>query len=103
MTDVFHSTGHAINRQAQRNLSEQDVEFVFKYGRYVRRAGVIHIFLGRRDIPVDKEIQRQFGHLEGTTLVMDKAANKLTLITAYRNRRGFKQIRTKSKYDRCAS
>ncbi|NJL34755.1 MAG: DUF4258 domain-containing protein [Chloroflexaceae bacterium] len=100
---MLQPTDHSIHRQSRRNLSDADVQFVFQHGRCVRRAGVMHIFLGRRDIPGDKETQRQFGHLEGTTLVLDRMADTLILITAYRNRRGFKHIRTKAKYERYAS
>lgn len=94
-------TRHAESRQAQRNLSPEDIEFVWEYGRRVRCAGVLHIFLGKRDIPVEREVARRFARLEGTTLVMDDTWNELVLITAYRNRRGLKQIRAKQKYERC--
>lgn len=83
-------------------MSETDVAFVLDYGRHVRCAGATHVFLGRRDIPADKEIQRQFSHLEGTVLVLGDDDQELVLITAYRNRDGLKDIRTKTKYRRVA-
>ncbi len=91
---------HARSRQAQRNLSDHDVRFVLEHGRRLRCAGVLHVFLGRRDIPTDKSLYRRFAHLEGTTLILDDTHPEIFLITAYRNRQGFKQIRRKSKYDR---
>ncbi len=94
-------TGHAINRQAQRNLSCDDIEFVLQHGRRMRCAGAIHVFLGQRDIPQDKVSATRFGRLEGTTLVMDDCQEQAVLITAYRNRNGLKQIRAKTKYERC--
>ncbi len=98
----IQATMHAGCRQAQRNLSDDDIAFVFAYGRHVRAAGALHIFLGRRDIPKASDIARCFAHLEGTVLIMDDTADVPVLITAYRNRRGLKAIRTKTKYNRGA-
>ena len=98
---TIRSTSHAQSRQARRNLSDQDVQFVFEHGRRMRCAGALHVFLGRRDIPADKEIHSRFAHLEGTMLVMDDTQGEAILITAYRNRRGLKQLRARAKYDRC--
>ena len=100
MNTMIRPTGHATSRQAQRNLSDQDIRFVFEHGRRVRCAGALHIFLGKRDIPQDKRTYRRFAHLEGTTLVMDDTQDEAVLITAYRNRRALKQIRSKAKYER---
>jgi hypothetical protein len=94
-------TRHAENRQAQRSLSLEDIRFVWEHGRRVRCAGALHIFLGKRDIPAERDVARRFDRLEGTTLVMDDTRDELVLITAYRNRRGFKQIRAKRKYEHC--
>ncbi len=94
-------TMHAQSRQAQRNLSTEDIWFVWEHGRRVRCAGALHVFLGKRDLPVDRILARRFAHLEGTTLVMDDRSHEVVLITAYRNRRGLKQIRAKRKYERC--
>jgi hypothetical protein len=101
MDRTLLQTGHAVHRQAQRNLSDRDVQFVLEYGRRIYCAGVLHIFLAQRDIPSDKWIQRRYGRLEGTTLVMDTTdEDELVLITAYRNRRALKNIRSKAKYDK---
>ena len=96
-------TSHARDRQAQRNLSAADVEFVWEYGRRYRCAGALHIFLGRRDLPEDKMLYRRFARLEGTTLVLDDSYAEPVLITVYRNRRATKQIRSKARYERCRS
>ena len=93
-------TVHALNRQAQRNLSDDDVRFVLAHGRRVHNAGALHVFLGGRDIPADKTLAQRYGRLEGTVLVLNCAAGEWTLITAYRNRRGLKAVRAKRKYDR---
>ncbi len=62
---------------------------------------VLHVFLGRRDIPADKTIHSRFAHLEGTMLMMDDTQGEVVLITAYRNRRGLRRLRAKAKYDCC--
>lgn len=103
MQAAMRYTDHAMHRQAQRNLSDRDIAFVMQYGRWIHCAGVVHVFLGQRDIPNDRDIQQQFGRLEGTTLVLNETRDSLVLITAYRNRRGYKQIRSKTKYDRSAA
>ena len=94
-------TDHARERQAQRNLSAEDVQFVWEYGRAYRCAGAVHVFLGRRDLPADKTMYQRFARLEGTTLVLDDTDTEPVLITVYRNRRGIKRIRSKTKYERC--
>lgn len=93
-------TFHALNRQAQRNLSPDDVRFVLRHGRRVHNAGALHVFLARRDIPTNKMLAQRYGRLEGTTLVLHCVNGGWTLITAYRNRRGLKAVRQKTKYDR---
>jgi hypothetical protein len=100
MQHMLYPTIHALHRQAQRNLSDDDIQFVMKHGRRIHCAGALHVFLGWRDIPSDKELARRYGRLEGTVLVLAQAADELVLVTAYRNRRALKAVRAKTKYDR---
>ena len=100
MQATIFSTAHALNRQAQRNLSADDVRFVLTHGRRIHSAGALHVVLGGRDIPGDKDLARRYGRLEGTVLVRHPSPDGLVLITTYRNRRGFKAVRAKQKYDR---
>lgn len=93
-------TVHALNRQAQRNLSDDHVQFVLAHGRRVHNAGALHVFLARRDIPANKMLAQRYGRLEGTVLVLHGTNDDWTLITAYRNRHGLKAVRAKRKYDR---
>lgn len=102
MQQILYPTVHALHRQAQRNLSDDDIQFVLMYGRRVYCAGALHVFLGGRDIPGDKTVARRYGRLEGTTLVLAHSTGGLALVTAYRNRRGLKAMRAKAKYDRRA-
>lgn len=90
-------TRHARLRQAQRNLSDEDVAFILEHGRELRNSGVLHVFLGRRDMP-DEQTFRRYQHLEGAVLVLDDAHDLPVLITVYRNRRGLKRIRRQTKY-----
>ncbi len=86
-------TKHATQRQAHRNLSHADVDFVWTHGRQVRSMGALHIFLGRRDIPTDKATASRYARLQGTTLVLDDTQPQHVLITVYRNRRALKRLR----------
>lgn len=90
-------SAHSIVRQAQRNLSAHDIEFIAMHGYSIHSGGARHVFLRRRDIPGDKATYQRFAHLEGTTLVLKDENEYAVLITAYRNRNGQKAIRAKSK------
>lgn len=91
-------TDHARTRQAQRNLSDEEVTFVLDHGQSLRSGGALHIFLGRRDMPSDQEGCRRYQHLEGAVLVLNDMGDAPVLITVYRNRRGLREIRRKTKY-----
>jgi hypothetical protein len=91
-------TDHARTRQAQRNLSDEEVAFVLDHGQYVRSGGALHVFLGRRDMPGDRDSCRRYQHLEGAVLVVNDTGDVPVLITVYRNRRGLREIRRKAKY-----
>lgn len=95
-------SNHARLRQAQRNLKDDEVAFIMRHGRRIRSGGVLHIFLGRRDIPTDRATFQKYHHLEGATLVINDAGKTPVLITVYRNRRALRDIRRKQKYDRAA-
>lgn len=94
-------TYHAQQRQTRRNLSAEDVQFVWAYGRRYRCAGALHVFLAGRDLPGDKTLYRRFARLEGTTLVLDDTHPEPVLITVYRNRRATRQLRSKAQRQRC--
>jgi hypothetical protein len=99
----IRQTYHARIRQAQRNVSDENLAFVLDYGRRIRSGGALHIFLGRRDLPRDPELRRWHAHLEGVVLVVDDTGDAPVLLTVYRNRAGLKDIRRKAKYQRVAS
>src|SRR5262245_37027352 len=99
MQRTLRTTTHADVRQAQRNLSAQDIDFVIAHGQCFYSGGARHIFLRNRDLPRDKASYRQFARLEGTTLVIKEEGDIAVLLTTYRNRQGLKAIRRKGKYD----
>ncbi len=88
---------HAGQRLAQRNLSFEDVCYVFAHGRLHHRGKALFVHLGRRDIPASDLRTDRYRRLEGTILVLDPMTGQC-LTTAYRNRRtGSRDIKRKSK------
>ena len=89
---------HAGRRLAQRNLTPEDVRYVFTHGRLYHTGKAVFVHLGLRDIPLDHRRIDQLRRLEGTVLVLDPATGQ-HLTTAYRNRRrGSRDIKRKCKY-----
>ncbi len=97
-TAVSSISAHAGLRLAQRNLSQDDVRYVFAHGRIYHAGKAQFVHLGLRDIPDDdRKIDRR-RRLEGTVLVLDPSSGQ-HLTTAYRNRRhGCRDIKRKPKY-----
>jgi len=90
---------HADRRLAQRNLSFEDVRYVFAHGRIHHAGKALFVHLGLRDIPADQRRDDHIRRLEGTVLVLDPSTGE-HLTTAYRNRRkGSRDIKRKSKHD----
>ena len=84
---------------AQRNLTYSEIEYVCDHGRRVHRAGVVHYYLGWRDIPVGDRRNARIQELEGTTvLVGGDSADEV--VTVYRNRNGTINLRRKTKFNR---
>jgi len=96
----FHTT-HGKWRMAQRRLNEAEIEYVMLHGVRYRRAGVLHFYLRKKDIPTADRRFDQYSRLEGTVVLLD-SRNGAVMITAYRNRRpqALKAIRRKAKYNR---
>jgi hypothetical protein len=89
---------HADRRLAQRNLSFEDVRYVFAHGRMHHAGKALFVHLGLRDIPADHLRDDHLRRLEGTVLVLDPTTGQ-HLTTAYRNRRkGSRDIKRKSKH-----
>jgi hypothetical protein len=88
-------TLHARRRSARRNVAPDAVEYVLAYGRMIQRTGVMFFFLGHRDIPACDRCASWAARLEGTIVLV---APDGTVITVYRNRRGWRPIVRKMKY-----
>lgn len=89
---------HATKRSAQRNLSYDEICFIVRHGRRIRRTGVIYCQLQANCIPADLSPQHPFQRLVGATVVLNNAGT--SVITVYRNGSAFKKDRRKSKYAR---
>lgn len=96
MQHSLHYSEHALIRMCQRCLSIGDVEYVVLHGQQHRCAGVVHYFLGRRDIPKNDCSNDFLRRLEGTTVLVD-SQDRRSVITVYRNRSALKCIRRKAK------
>lgn len=99
MRNSFVTTfsAHASRRLAQRNLTADDVQYVYTHGRLHHTGKATFVHLGLRDIPREDRRDDRFRRLEGTVLVLDPTTG-CHLTTAYRNRqRGSRDIRRKLK------
>lgn len=96
-SSVATVSAHASRRLAQRNLTTDDVHYVYVHGRLHHTGKATFVHLGLRDIPEEDRREDRYRRLEGTVLVLDPATG-CHLTTAYRNRqRGSRDIRRKLK------
>ena len=94
---VASVSAHASRRLAQRNLTADDVHYVYTHGRVHHTGKATFVHLGLRDIPEEDRRDNRLRRLEGTILVLDPTTG-CHLTTAYRNRqRGSRDIRRKLK------
>lgn len=98
-TPRLRLSAHAKKRMQQRCLSVRDVAYVVEYGQRHRCAGVIHCFLGRKDIPDLDHRHDTIRRLEGTTVLLETSEARL-VTTVYRNKSALRRIRRKAKYNR---
>ena len=99
MQENLYYSGHAITRMAQRSLSADEIEYIICYGQRYHAAGVIHFFLGKKNIPETDQKADKFRRLEGATVLLDPEEGR-AVITVYRNKSAWKKIRRKEKYNR---
>jgi hypothetical protein len=92
-------SAHAVQRMAQRNLTYSEIEYVCHHGRRVHRAGVVHYYLGWRDIPAPDRRDARIQKLEGTTVLIG-GDHSDEVVTVYRNKNGTKNLRCKAKFNR---
>lgn len=99
MLKPIKCSAHAVQRMAQRNLTYSEIEYVCDHGRRVHRAGVVHYYLGWRDIPVGDRRDARIQELEGTTVLVG-GDHSDEVVTVYRNRNGTINLRRKTKFYR---
>ncbi len=93
-------TDHAMDRCAQRNLSDDDIAYVIRHGRVSYRAGAKLYFLAANDVPRADRRNERVSQLIGTSILTTMDNDRLVIITVYRNRKdGLKDHRKKRKFD----
>jgi len=102
LQEMIVLTDHAKKRISSRGLDTTDIHYVLKHGARYIAAGVIHVFLGKRHIPIEDLKQDCFRRLEGTTVLLS-SQDRWTVITVYRNRNARKKDRCKAKYTKRTS
>jgi hypothetical protein len=86
---------HAQLRSSHRNLSNDDISLVLKFGQKVYRIGACFYFLGRRNLPESLRANNHYAKLVGTVLIVSQEG---TIITLYRDPTALKKIRKKPKH-----
>jgi hypothetical protein len=86
---------HAMQRGAQSNLREYDLELVRRYGVLEHRTGVRFYFIRRRDVARHRKAEPRLQKLHDIVMVVSN--DDSTVITVYRNPKALKEIRRKSK------
>lgn len=98
MNTIQH-THHSARRSAQRGLSEEEIEYVYQFGKRFHEGSALIYFLRAQDVPSPDRRWDFATRLVGTALVL--ALDGRTLLTAWRNRRnGMKWIRKKETFRR---
>ena len=99
MLTNYYISEHAKSQFCKRGLSLDDIKYVCQYGRRFITAGMIHVFLGKRDLPKDHYKIDRCARLIGTTVLIS-SDDKETVTTAYRNRNSIRKDQKKAKYNR---
>ena len=87
----FKHSGHSLERASQRCLNNFRIRIALVYGDSIRKQGYEYCILGEDRIP--EELLRYKDKLKNTVVVMDGHSD--TLITCYRAKDPYKQIRKK--------
>ncbi len=100
MFPTFSLSQHAVLRMAQRNVSLDDLEYVLEHGERIYKTGITIYVLRKRDIPQSDRKKSEITRLEGTVVLTGFSQDGiLEIITIYRNKSAFKELRGKAKYD----
>lgn len=94
---TWNHTNHSDQRCVERNLSDSDLDYVFRHGRIMYNAGAKIYFLGARDIPRADRRDQRVSQLVGVTVVTCEDSGEEVIITVYRHKQGFRHFRKKTK------
>ena len=91
--DVPHMTNHAIQRTAQRNISQQAILAALRYGKKLHRTGRVFFVLRKKDVAMEPELNS----FTGTTIMLGRDG---AIVTAYSNQKAHSMIKKKPKRSR---
>ena len=86
-------TQHYQSRAAERALPSDVEDFLLTWGTETRAAGVTHITLIRRDLPIELQRSKAATRAEGWIIVV---SDQGSLITCYRRTDAWRFVRRKS-------
>jgi hypothetical protein len=89
-------TVHSRKRSRQRGFRDQQIEYVRRHGRLLRRTGIRFYFLAEKDVPPADLRSSWVQRLVGATLLVD--ADGEAIITLYKNSKALRDIKKKRKY-----
>lgn len=90
-------TIHGSERAVDRNLSDDDIDFIVSYGHRERHTGVIYCQLRTRELSIHFPHEPEYERLVGATVILCSCGR--TVITVYRNEAAFRKDRRKAAYD----
>ena len=90
-------SNHSLWRCAQRNFTDDEVQFIIVHGNKLHNAGVIFCQLREKDFPYDLPGNHPYRRLIGATVVLSNSGTAIK--TLYKNPRAFKRDKKKAKYD----
>lgn len=89
-------SGHAQLRQVQRNYTNNEISYILRHGRMIRRTGICFYFLAAKDVPRDERRLEWVQRLIGSTVLVN--AEGSDIITLYKNRHALHDIKKKVKF-----
>ncbi|NDJ55288.1 MAG: DUF4258 domain-containing protein [Chloroflexi bacterium] len=93
-------SAHALQRCAERNVSEDEILYIIANGHTFHNAGAVFAELRKDSVPEEDHRDQRIAQLIGTTVVLNTTCS--TVITVYRNRCAGKKNRRKAKYRQAA-
>ena len=86
-------TRHAEHRAAQANLTQDKINIILQFGRWIHRGHALFCVLLKRDLPHLLQGDDYFLKLTDCALVMDPSGSEI--ITCYKNKTAIKNIKRK--------